>query len=95
MQREQVAAVLPAMSSATAMNDLERRVAGAGAHAGERRVDAGRALLDGDERVGHAERQVLVGVDADSVSGFEHLAIGPDAFAARRPSSARPPESVT
>ena len=58
------------------MNGLDRAVAGAGAVAGERGVDAGDAFFDGDDGVGDREGEVLVGVDADLGVRVEDVAVG-------------------
>ena len=55
---------------------LDGAVAGTGTVTGQRRVDAEDAVLDGDERVGDRQREVLVGVDADLGVGVEHVAVG-------------------
>ena len=44
--------------------NLERRVAGAGAHPGERRVDPGCAVFQRGNRVRNPEGQVVMGVDS-------------------------------
>ena len=43
---------------------------------GQRGVDAVGAVLDGDDRVGDAEREVVVGVDADLGGRVEDVAVG-------------------
>ena len=63
---------------------LDRAVARAGAVAGQRGVDAVDAVLDGDDGVGHRQREVLVGVDADLGLRVEDVAVGPDPVARRR-----------
>jgi hypothetical protein len=81
LEREQVAAVLPALKGGGSDERLKRAVARPGAVARQRRVDAGDALLDRGQRVGHRQREVLVGVDADLGAGIEDVAVGADALA--------------
>ena len=57
--------MVPAHAVGSGDEHFERRIARAGAHAGERGVDAHRAGLDAATMaVGDAERQIVVGVHA-------------------------------
>ena len=57
---------------------LQRRVAGAGAHAGERAVDAGRAVLQGNHVVRDAEPEIVVRVHAElGLRHIEHVGRAP------------------
>ena len=68
--------------------DLGRRVAGAGAQRAQRAVDLPGAVLVRDDRVGHAQRQVLVAVEADlrvvAQFGDQRLHPVPDAVRQQR-----------
>jgi hypothetical protein len=81
LEGEQVAAVLPALQGGGGDERLERAVARPRPVARQRRVDAGGALLGRGQRVGHRQREVLVGVDADLGGGVEDVTVGADAVA--------------
>ena len=78
LQGEQIGAVPEPFALQNGDQRLDRRVAGAGTHAAQRRVDAGGALVQGDKAVGHRNRQVFMRVDADFRRRIECIAIGPD-----------------
>jgi hypothetical protein len=73
LQGEQVASVLPVAEVRDRDERLNGAVAGACAVSGQRGVDAGHSLFDGDDGVGDGQRQVLVGVDAQLGGRFEHV----------------------
>ncbi len=75
-QLEQVAAMVPALAAGGGDEDLQRRVAGPRPHAGQRGVDPGRAVLHGDDGIGHAQRQIVMGVDAALGFRVEHAVEG-------------------
>jgi len=66
---EEVAAVPPAHEVGDRDERLQGAVARAGALAREGGVDTGHAVLDGDDRVGHAQSEVVVGMVPNSVAG--------------------------
>ena len=72
-QNVQVAAGLDPHAVEHGDQHLDRRVAGARAHAGERGVDAHRAGFDAGDGVGDAQRQIVVGMDADFRLGLQRL----------------------
>jgi hypothetical protein len=78
LESEQVAVVLPALKAGDRDKRLDRAVAGAGAEAGQRRVDPGDAVLDGHDGVGDREGQVLVGVDAQFGHRVQQVPVGAD-----------------
>ena len=75
--------------SQTAANTSVARVAGAGAETAGAAVDHGRAGVDGGERVGDRQRQVLVAVEGDLDVGGQGRAqrrdAGGDAVGQQRP----------
>ncbi len=56
--------MFPAVEIGGGDENLERRVACAGPHARQRRVDASRAVLHGNDRIRDAQRQVVMGMNA-------------------------------
>ncbi|MNM69773.1 hypothetical protein D3C81_813860 [compost metagenome] len=64
--------MVPAQALGGGDEHFQRRVAGAGAHAGQRGVDAVAALFHRGDRVGHAEAEVVVGVHAGLGRRIEH-----------------------
>ena len=75
-QGVEIAAVVPALRLGSGDEDLQRRIAGARAHAGQRGVNPDRPALHRDDAVGDAERQVVVGMDPTLRPGFQHAIIG-------------------
>ena len=73
-QDVQVAAGLDAHPVEHGDQRLDRRVARARAHARERSVDADRARLDAGDRIGDAQREIVMGVDADFGLRLQRLA---------------------
>jgi len=67
-----VGAVVPAHALGGGDEHFQRRVAGAGAHAGQAGVDTVTALFHRDDGVGHAEAEVVVGVHAGLGRRIEH-----------------------
>ncbi|MNZ77218.1 hypothetical protein D3C78_957470 [compost metagenome] len=78
-QLEQVDAGLDAHALAHRGEHLQRGVAGAGAEARCRAVDAAGAGFDGGDGVGDAHAQVVVAVEADLGFRVEHFTQGADA----------------
>src|SRR3546814_10731468 len=58
-QLHHIAAVIPALAIYRGNEHLERRVARARAHSGQAGVDADRAFLRGDDRIGDAQREIV------------------------------------
>src|SRR3546814_1600459 len=65
-QREQVAAVRPALAIGNSDERFDRRVARARPHASKARVDSHRTRFDGNERVGNSKRKVMMRMDRKS-----------------------------
>src|SRR3546814_3620166 len=65
-QREQVAAVRPALAIGNSDERFDRRVARARPHASKARVDSHRTRFDGNERVGNSKRKVKMRIDRKS-----------------------------
>ena len=75
-QRHDIAAMVPALAVDRGDEDLQGRIAGTGAHAGERGIDADGAFLRRDDRIGDAEREIVMGVHAALGFGAQHAIIG-------------------
>jgi hypothetical protein len=73
--------MIPAHAVGRRDEHFERGVAGAGAHAGQAGVDAVAAFLDRDDRVGHSQAQVMVGMHAGLRFRLEHVLEGAEALA--------------
>ena len=68
--------MLPALAVGGGDEHLERCVTGSRTHPGKARVDPHRAGLRGDNRIGHAQGQIVVRMDAALGFRFEHPVIG-------------------
>ena len=75
-QREQIAAMLPAIDVGRRDEHFERRIARACAHPGEARVHAYRTVLDRDDRIGDTERQVVMRMHAALRFRLQYPVIG-------------------
>ena len=71
-QLEQIRAVHPAFAGGGGDKHFQGRIARAGTHAGQGRIDADRAVLHGDDGVGHAQREVVVRMHAALGLGLQH-----------------------
>ena len=72
-------------ASATATNASSGQLPAPAPMPGQRGVDPVDALFDRGQRVGHGEREVVVGVDADLGGRVEHVAVGAHPRRAPRP----------
>ena len=73
-QSEQIASMLDVHPRQDGDQRFERRVAGAGPHAGQRSIHSGRAVLDGHDRVRHSQSQVVMRVHALAGLRIEDIA---------------------
>jgi hypothetical protein len=55
---------------------FEGSVTGARPHTRQRPIDTRRAMLDGDDRIGHSEREVVVGMHPHLRARIERVAKG-------------------
>ncbi|OKH64298.1 hypothetical protein EB73_24590 [Mycobacterium sp. SWH-M3] len=75
-QGEQIAPVQPAVEFGHRDERLQRAVARPGAQPGQGRIDPMGTLLDGGDRIGHAQSQVVVRVHPDGGARVECGAVG-------------------
>ncbi|MCY1175652.1 hypothetical protein D9M73_158970 [compost metagenome] len=71
--------MVPAQLVCGCNKDFQGSIASTGAHARQARVDAVTAFLDGDDRVGNAEAQVVMRVDTGVSRRIEHRFHGAEA----------------
>ena len=75
-QCKQVAAVVPAIAIRRRDKHFQRRIAGPGTHSGQTGIHADGSVLHRHDRIGGAEREIVMGMHAALGFGFEHPVIG-------------------